>query len=116
MWTARVPDWLLQYPCVATSDWAAYGDFPDGINPGVLLAKRRAPWLRYNMAAHRYYIEKNFVWNAVLMSYRTYERHPDQLLYYRHLQVMVIKMVMTGDDDDDDDDDTGDGSDAAVAA
>ncbi|KAK7092377.1 hypothetical protein V1264_008128 [Littorina saxatilis] len=88
MWTSRVPDWLLAYPCVATSDWVAYGDFPDGINPGVLMAKRHAPWLRYNLAAHRFYIEENFVWNAVLMSYRTYERHPDQLLYYRHLQVM----------------------------
>ncbi|KAL8559325.1 hypothetical protein ACOMHN_060015 [Nucella lapillus] len=88
MWTMRVPDWLLQYPCVATSDWAAYGEFPDGINPGVLLAKCHAPWLRYNLAAHRYYVEENFVWNAVLMSYRTYERHPDQLLFYRHLQVM----------------------------
>ncbi|XP_076455762.1 uncharacterized protein LOC143290297 [Babylonia areolata] len=88
MWTQRVPDWLLEYPCVATSDWAAYGEFPDGINPGVLLAKRQAPWVRYNLAAHRYYVEENFVWNAVLMSYRTYERHPDQLLFYRHLQVM----------------------------
>lgn len=88
MWTQRIPDWLLGYPCVATSDWAAYGDFPDGINPGVLLAKRGAPWLRHNLASHRYYVEKNFVWNAVLMSYRTFERHPNQLFYYRHLQVM----------------------------
>ena len=93
MWTSRVPDWLLDYPCVATSDWVAYGDFPDGINPGVLLAKRHAPWLRYNLAAHRYYIEENFVWNAVLMSYRTYERHPDQLFYYRHLQVRYRQYV-----------------------
>ena len=53
MWTQRVPDWLLEYSCVAGPDWPKYVDWPETLNPGVLLAKKGAPWLRYNLAGYR---------------------------------------------------------------
>ncbi|KAK7101627.1 hypothetical protein V1264_019978 [Littorina saxatilis] len=87
MWTQRVPDWLLSYPTVANSDWVQNGVWPDNINNGVLLARPRSPWLRHMLAAQRYYVDNDFCFNSILMSYRTYERHPDQLYQYRHLQV-----------------------------
>lgn len=86
-WTQRVPDWLLSYPAVANSDWVQNGMWPDNLNMGVLLARPRAPWLRHVLAAQRYFVDNDFIFNACLMSYRTYERHPDQMLLYRHLQV-----------------------------
>jgi hypothetical protein len=87
LWTQRVPDWLLSYPAVVSSDWVQYGIYPDNINNGVLLASPGSLFLRQFLAAQRYYVDNDFLWNSILLSYKTYERFPDQLFVYRRLQV-----------------------------
>ncbi|XP_070204145.1 uncharacterized protein [Littorina saxatilis] len=92
VWTQRVPDWLLAYPAVGGRDWVVYGEWPDNLNNGVLLAKPRAPWVGHLQAYHRYYTESGHwtrsLYGAIMATYRTFERHPDQLLLFDHLQVM----------------------------
>ena len=87
VWVNEIPDWLLGYPAVVSPQWPRYGDWPDTLNLGVLLARRHAPFLRHFLSTYRYFREGDLNWNAVLMPYRTYEWYPDTLYLDRHLQV-----------------------------
>ncbi|PVD32148.1 hypothetical protein C0Q70_07577 [Pomacea canaliculata] len=76
VWTSRVPDWLLQYPVVATFDWPAYNSWPDSFNLGVIMARPQAPWLRHWLSAFRHYRQSHTAFTAIQLPYRVYEHYP----------------------------------------
>ena len=92
VWTQRVPDWLLAYPTVVAMDWAMRGHFPDTFNLGVLLSRPHAPWLRHFLESHRDFRDRDWAYNSLQMSYRTYELYPDTVYLDRHLQVSEITL------------------------
>ncbi|KAK7491067.1 hypothetical protein BaRGS_00017763 [Batillaria attramentaria] len=66
VWVSRLPGWLLAYPTVACPEWPHYGQWPDTINIGVLLARRQAPWIRHFLPTNRYFRDDDWNWNAVI--------------------------------------------------
>ncbi|KAL8590144.1 hypothetical protein ACOMHN_010339 [Nucella lapillus] len=92
-WTSFVPDSLLSYPFVGSMDWVVTDNWPESFNLGVSLAKPRAKWLRYHLQTHKDFRDSSWGYNALLMSYRTYERHPDLMYLDRHLMVLCFREV-----------------------
>ncbi|XP_076446352.1 uncharacterized protein LOC143283859 [Babylonia areolata] len=76
VWTSYVPDSMLSFPVVAALDWSKKNNWPESINQGVLLAKPRTLWMRHFLRTHRDFRDKDFGFNSLLMSYRTYELYP----------------------------------------
>ena len=87
VWAGRLPDELLRYPAVLCPDWPRNGEWPESFNTGVLMAQRRAPFLRHFLSTLRHFLDHSHAFNAVMMPYRAYERHPDSLHVDRYLQV-----------------------------
>ena len=81
---------MLGYLAVVSPEWPSYGEWPDMLNLGVLLARRDAPFPRHFLSIYRYFRDGDWNFNAVLMPYRTYEWYPDTLYLDRHLQVGLL--------------------------
>ncbi|XP_070173296.1 uncharacterized protein [Littorina saxatilis] len=88
VWVNQVPDWLLGYPTVACPEWPSYGEWPDTLNLGVIIARRHSPFLRHVMSTYRYFRDTDWNFNAVLLPYRTYEWFPDTLYLDVFLQAI----------------------------
>ncbi|XP_076435497.1 uncharacterized protein LOC143275346 [Babylonia areolata] len=109
LWVNHLPDWLLGYPAVACPEWPRYGEWPDTLNLGLLLARRHSPFLRHFLATYRYFRDRDWNFNAVLMPYRTYEWYPDTLFLDQFLQAICSRGVCHPawlDDNDNDSDPT----------
>ncbi|KAL8577199.1 hypothetical protein ACOMHN_061326 [Nucella lapillus] len=110
IWVNKLPDWLLGYPAVAGPEWPRYGEWPEALNLGVLLARRHAPFLRHFLSTYRYFRDADKNFNAVLMPYRTYEWYPDTLFVDQFLQAVCVHGIChpswsdNNDDDNPDDD------------
>uniref|UniRef100_A0A2C9LMV0 Alpha 1,4-glycosyltransferase domain-containing protein n=1 Tax=Biomphalaria glabrata TaxID=6526 RepID=A0A2C9LMV0_BIOGL len=90
LWVGQIPDNLRRYPVVACPDWPQNGEWPEVFNMGVMMAKRNAPWLKSFLSTFRYYRDDKWAFNAVMMPYKAYEQHPDQLYVDRYLQVICF--------------------------
>ncbi|CAL1535240.1 unnamed protein product [Lymnaea stagnalis] len=93
IWVSKLPDSIRRYPAVACVDWARRGEWPEVFNMGVVLAKPNADWLKSFMKTFSFYREDKWAFNALMMPYKAYELHPDQLYVDTHLQVICFKGV-----------------------
>ncbi|KAH9504518.1 hypothetical protein Btru_063014 [Bulinus truncatus] len=93
VWVSKLPDDLRRYPAVMSLDWVRHGEFPGVVNMGVVLAKPNARWLKYFIQTLNYYRESQWEFNTKMMSYKVYERHPDQVYIDRYLQVVCYQGI-----------------------
>ncbi|KAK7483861.1 hypothetical protein BaRGS_00024878, partial [Batillaria attramentaria] len=86
-WTQHLPDSLLANPAVIGFDWQRRG-WPDNINNGIMMARARSHFLHHFLATHRDFRDRNWAYNSLMMSYRTWELYPQTAFLDRHLQVL----------------------------
>ncbi|XP_076444366.1 uncharacterized protein LOC143282562 [Babylonia areolata] len=91
MWVNRIPDDLLRYPTVACPDWPSRDQWPEAFNIGVLMSQSDSPWLRHFLSSLRRYLDNIWYFNAIMMPYHVYERHPESLYIDRYLQVICFQ-------------------------
>ncbi|KAL8625718.1 hypothetical protein ACOMHN_043993 [Nucella lapillus] len=91
IWVRPIPEELRRYETVACPDFPATGAFPDVFNMGVVMAGRGSRYLRYFLESYHHYLDTHWSYNAIHMSYKVYEKHPDLLHVNRHLQVICAK-------------------------
>ncbi|XP_013400330.1 uncharacterized protein LOC106166345 [Lingula anatina] len=91
VWVKPIDD-LRGYDVVANYDWPDWHPpFPDKFNMGTLLAKKNARFMHYfSDTMKRYEDTGDWYYNACLMPYKAYERHPELLLVEKHLQVICF--------------------------
>ena len=87
MWTTRVPDEMLEYPTVVSPAISRNGLWPDGLAIGTLMARPKAPFIRHAFKGYREYHGDNYLYNAIMRSYRTYEHYPDTVRFDPHFTV-----------------------------
>lgn len=92
VWVKPIED-LRGYDVVADYDWPDWHPpFPDKFNMGVLIAKKNAKFLHYFLDTMKKYQDGgDWYYNACLMPYKAYERHPDSLLVEKRLQVICFE-------------------------
>nr|KAG5697271.1 hypothetical protein BaRGS_031267 [Batillaria attramentaria] len=90
-WTQHLPDSLLANPAVIGFDWQRRG-WPDNINNGIMMARARSHFLHHFLATHRVFRDRNWAYNSLMMSYRTWELYPQTAFLDRHLQSSKDKM------------------------
>lgn len=90
----KSPDDLIQtgYDAIANFDHIQQGRFPDTINLGVLMAKPKSTFIKRWQDALANYRSDDFLYNAVELPYKIYEKYPQYLKIERHLQVMCFRL------------------------
>ena len=93
LWLKNPDDLLASgYDALANFDHMQQGRFPETINLGVLMAKPKATFIKKWQEALINYRSNDFLYNAVLLPYKVYERHPEYLFIERRLQVMCFRL------------------------
>ena len=89
VWINPLPSHIREYEAVASYDWPQmYNTWPDYIQNGVLLGKKGAPfWYKY-LESMKVFKDDIFGYNGILQAYKVYERNPQLLYLFDHLQVM----------------------------
>ncbi|KAL8616785.1 hypothetical protein ACOMHN_017822 [Nucella lapillus] len=90
VWTSRVPDDLLEYPMVISPAISKNANWPDGLALGMLMARPGAPFIRHAFKGYRRYRGENYLYNAIMRSYRTYEQFPDTVKFDPHFAVFCV--------------------------
>ncbi|KAH3753969.1 uncharacterized protein LOC127848540 isoform X2 [Dreissena polymorpha] len=90
----KSPDELIQtgYDTIANFDHMQKEKFPETINLGVLMAKPKSTFIKRWQDALRNYKTDDFLYNAVELPYKVYEKYPEYLYIERHLQVMCFHL------------------------
>lgn len=90
----RNPDDLLNsgYDAIANFDHMQQGKYPETINLGVLMAKKKSTFIKRWQDALKNYRSDDFLYNAVLLPYKVYEKYPEYLKIERSLQVMCFRL------------------------
>lgn len=90
----RNPDDLIQtgYDAIANFDHMQQGNFPNTINLGVLMAKPQSTFIKRWQDALINYKSEDFLYNAVELPYKVYEKYPDYLHIEKRLQVMCFRL------------------------
>lgn len=88
------PDGLLTsgFDAIANFDHMQQGRYPETINLGVLMAKPRSTFIKKWQDALINYKSEDFLYNAVLLPYKVYEKYPEYLFIERRLQVMCFRL------------------------
>lgn len=88
------PNDLLQtgYDAIANFDHIQQGHFPDTINLGVLMAKPHSTFIKRWQDALYHYRSEDFLYNAVELPYKIYEKYPQYLKIEKRLQVMCFRL------------------------
>ncbi|XP_045180074.2 uncharacterized protein LOC123539497 isoform X1 [Mercenaria mercenaria] len=88
------PDDLIQagYDAIANFDHIQQGNFPDTINLGVLMAKPKSTFIKRWQDALANYKSEDFLYNAVELPYKIYEKYPQYLKIEKRLQVMCFRL------------------------
>ena len=81
------------YDAVANFDHMPKPNFPDTINLGVFMAKPKSVFVKRWQDAFKTYRSKDFLYNAVLLPYKIYEKYPEHLYIERRLQVMCYYLM-----------------------
>lgn len=76
------------FDAVANYDHMPEPGFPNTINLGVFMAKPRSTFVKRWQDALSEYRSHDFLYNAVLLPYKIYEKYPQYLLIEKRLQVM----------------------------
>ena len=86
----RDPEEIINagYDAVANFDHMPKPNFPNTINLGVFMAKPRSVFVKRWQDAFKAYRSKDFLYNAVLLPYKIYEKYPQHLYIEKRLQVM----------------------------
>ncbi|CAL1534275.1 unnamed protein product [Lymnaea stagnalis] len=92
-WTTPFNKELLRYPTILCYDWPIYTEWPRGINLGLMMAKRNAPFLKHFLESFWYHDDKSWGFNGIQMPYKVYERNPETALIYDKLQVICYMGV-----------------------
>ena len=90
----RDPEEIINigYDAVANFDHMPQANFPNTINLGVFMAKRRSVFVKRWQDAFRAYRSDDFLYNAVLLPYKIYEKYPQHLYIEKRLQVMCYSL------------------------
>ncbi|WAR10097.1 hypothetical protein MAR_035173 [Mya arenaria] len=90
----RSPDDIINtgYDAVANFDHMQNGNFPETINLGVFMAKPKSTFVKRWQDAFINYRSRDFLYNAVELPYKVYEKYPEHLYIERHLQVMCFRL------------------------
>ena len=80
------------YDAVANFDHMPKSDFPNTINLGVFMAKPRSVFVKRWQDAFRTYRSNDFLYNAVLLPYKIFEKYPQHLYIEKRLQVMCYDL------------------------
>ncbi|XP_076472109.1 uncharacterized protein LOC143301600 [Babylonia areolata] len=91
VWTSRVPDDLLEYPTVISPAISKNDPWPDGLALGMIMARPGAPFIRHAFKGYRTYRGNNYLYNAIMRSYRTYEQFPDTVHFDPHFKVFCVE-------------------------
>ena len=87
VWTNRVPDHLLEFPMVIAPAIGRVGNWPDGLAAGMFMARPGAPFLRQIIKNYRHYYRSVYLFNAIMLPYRSYEHYPDAIRVDPHFTV-----------------------------
>ncbi|KAH3753971.1 hypothetical protein DPMN_188627 [Dreissena polymorpha] len=90
----KSPDELIQtgYDAIANFDHMQYGKFPETINLGVVMTKPKSTFIKRWQDALRNFKTNDYLYNAVELPYKIYEKYPEYLFIERHLQVMCYEL------------------------
>lgn len=90
----RNPDDIIEkgYDAVVNYDHMPQIGFPDTINLGVFMAKPKSTFVKRWQDALIDYRSKDFLYNAVQLPYKIYEKYPEYLHIERRLQVMCFRL------------------------
>ncbi|KAL4217281.1 hypothetical protein ACF0H5_023732 [Mactra antiquata] len=88
------PDDLIKtgYDAIANFDHMQEGNFPNTINLGVFMAKPKSTFVKRWQDALINYRSEDFLYNAVQLPYKIYERYPQYLKIQKNLQVMCFRL------------------------
>ena len=90
----KSPDDIIKrgYDVIANFDHIQQGSFPNTINLGVLMAKPKATFIKRWQDALSNYKSEDFLYNAVELPYKIYEKYPQYIKIEKHLQVMCFRL------------------------
>ena len=80
------------YDAVANVDHMPQPGFPDTINLGVFMAKPKSTFVKRWQDALVDYRSRDFLYNAIELPYKIYEKYPEYLYIERRLQVMCFRL------------------------
>ena len=80
------------YDAMANVDHMPQPGFPDTINLGVFMAKPKSTFVKRWQDALVDYRPRDFLYNAVELPYKIYEKYPEYLYIERRLQVMCFRL------------------------
>lgn len=81
---------MLEYPTVVSPAISQNGQWPDGLAIGMLMARAGAPFIRHAFKGYQDYRGNNYLYNAIMRSYRTYEHYPDTVSFDPHFTVSAF--------------------------
>ncbi|CAG5133710.1 unnamed protein product [Candidula unifasciata] len=84
----QLPHTMRLHQTTASVDWPETGAFPDVFNLGVLVSAPGAPFLRHFLESYRWYLDRDWSYNAIHIPYKVYEKQPRSLNVDRHLQIL----------------------------
>ena len=91
IWVRPIDRWLLGYDAVASLDWTQWdAPFPDLINFGVTLGKKGGKFWKLFRESMAFWREESWSWNGLRLPYKIYEKNPDLLYIYNHLQIICF--------------------------
>ena len=90
----RNPDILIKkgYDAIANYDHMPQPGFPYTINLGVFMAKPKSTFVKRWQDALINYRSEDFLYNAVELPYKIYEKYPEYLHIEKRLQVMCFRL------------------------
>ena len=80
------------YDAIANVDHMPQPGFPDTINLGVFMAKPKSTFVKRWQDALVDYRSRDFLYNAIELPYKIYEKYPEYLYIERRLQVMCFRL------------------------
>ena len=90
----RDPEEIINagYDAVGNFDHMPQANFPNTINLGVFMAKPKSVFVKRWQDAFKAYRSNDFLYNAVLLPYKIYEKYPQHLYIEKRLQVMCYSL------------------------
>ncbi|KAK6175071.1 hypothetical protein SNE40_013608 [Patella caerulea] len=90
LWTNQIPDYYFGYEAVVSPDWHLYGNWPDSINPSVLMGKQGSRYLTKLYKALKSPLSAPNWFYDHYSAYKIIELEPESVFVDRRLQVKCL--------------------------